>query len=190
MASFSCLTTSDITAITALLSWVHALKTWTNVSVSSSLPFIRKATLICHGIPRFPNQSVWLSRYFLGKYFIAQSWTTSVDFLSRVSSTSTLAASWWMLLNICDFQEVMFCLACFTENLSSSPTLCRNLPLSSTSVASMSSRVDISWLHLSQESWWIWSHLSWNTESLGSLKANTWQWSGTVERLEMWTCKL
>ena len=39
------------------------------------------------GIPRFPNQSVWLSLYFLGKFFIAQSCTNSPDDLFSASNT-------------------------------------------------------------------------------------------------------
>ena len=44
-----------------------------------------------HGIPRFPNQSVWLSLYFLGKFKIAQSCTNSPDDLFSASNTLVYA---------------------------------------------------------------------------------------------------
>ena len=48
------------------------------ISFSPSLFFL-VATVRCQEIPRLPNQSDWLSRNFLGKNFIAQSSTRSVD---------------------------------------------------------------------------------------------------------------
>ena len=44
-----------------------------------------------HGIPRFPNQSFWLSLHFLGKFLIAQSCTNNPDDLFSASNTLVYA---------------------------------------------------------------------------------------------------
>ena len=52
------------------------------------------AVVMCHEIPRLPNQSDWLSRYFLGRYFMAQSKTRSTERVSSDFHTSSRASSW------------------------------------------------------------------------------------------------
>ena len=77
------------------------------------------ATVRCQGIPRFPNHSVWLSMYFLGKYFIAQSCTDSTDDSSSYSSISTWAELWFSERRRCDFHDQMAVYAYLTLHKSS-----------------------------------------------------------------------
>ena len=173
--------TSSITARTAQLSWLHVWKIWAKVSIWSwSLTFL-KPMLMCQGIPRLPNQSVWLSRYFLGKYFMAQSWTINTDDSSSDSRTSTLAASWLIERSMWAFHAKMFAFAFFTVNLSSSATPGSMLSVWVISADSISQRADVNWSQRSHESSWWWSHCTWKFTSLGSLRANSRQWSATVE---------
>ena len=170
-----------MTARTAQLSWLHVWKMWAKVSIwRRSLTFLN-ATLMCQGIPRLPNQSVWLSRYFLGKYFIAQSCTTNTDDASNDSRISILAASWFKERSMWAFQAWMFALACFTVNKSSSLTSGSRLSAWAINSDSISLRVDISWSQRSQEPLWWWLQWAWKAGSFGSLSANILQWSATEE---------
>ena len=91
---FNFVRTSAIMPSTVLLSWLQALKRCTNVIDSSCWSNRRlTATVMCHGIPRFANQSLWLSLYFLGRNFMAQSWTKKTEFSSNLSITLILALS-------------------------------------------------------------------------------------------------
>ena len=164
MIIFSCLITSDITATLV-------------------------ATARCHGMPRFPNQSVWLSRNFLGRYFIAQSCTMNTDVSSSSSSTCTLASSWFTERRRWAFHAIIAVLAFFTRNSSSSPNVVAKLWYFAVNPASMLVRVDPNTAHRSQTSLCWWSQVAWNKGSVGSLKANDLQWSATDAVLETWTCK-
>ena len=65
MISLSWVRTSSIMARTVELSWVQLSKECTKVNISVSLwALFLIATLIYQGIPRFPNQSLWLSWKF------------------------------------------------------------------------------------------------------------------------------
>ena len=95
MTSFSRRKTSLSKARTAELSWLHVSNKCTNVIISilPSFPFL-VATVICHGRSLLPNQSVWLSLNFFGRYFIARSETSKAEVSSSSSMTSSLNSSW------------------------------------------------------------------------------------------------
>lgn len=57
------------------------------------------ATVLCQEILRFSNQSVWLFLNFLGKNFMAQSWTSRTEVLSN-----------WTQQMCCPAHNVLFCL--------------------------------------------------------------------------------
>ena len=157
--------TSDITASTAQLSWLQLLKTWQKVSVSQfpSLPF-RMATVTCQDIPRFPNQSVWLSRYFRGINFIAQSWTRRTDVSSRPSSMPNLALSWFTERNRWDFHAFTSRFALSVKKVSSSLTSFETSsgPITVFSITfSISSMTTASPLHWLQQSLWWWEQVDW-----------------------------
>ena len=103
-----------ITVRTAQLSWLHAWKIWAKVSIWR-LTFL-EAMLMCQEIPLLRNRSVWLSWYFLGKYFIVQSCTINIDDLSSDSRMSTLAASWSIEHSMWALHANMFAFACVTVN--------------------------------------------------------------------------
>lgn len=67
-------------ARTVRLSWLQLSNMCTNViiSICESVPLL-SATAMCHGIPHLANQSVWLSRNFRGRYFMAQSNTINTE---------------------------------------------------------------------------------------------------------------
>ena len=113
MTSVSRRKTSLSMARTAELSWLQVSNKCTNVIISilPSFPFL-VATVICHGRPLLPNQSVWLSLNFFGRYFIAQSKTSKTEVSSSSSMTSSLDSSWFVERSNCDFQEFMHCLDC------------------------------------------------------------------------------
>ena len=145
-----------------------------NVSICNSPPSRPVATVKCHGIPRLPNQSVWLSLYFRGRYFIAQSWTIE-DHSSIACKSCTLAPSWlteWRRWHATLGKQVLP--SCWMS--------CATKP------SSISFRVDANVAQRSHTSLWSWSHVAWNGGSFGSLKANDLQWSATVELWETWTC--
>ena len=100
-------------ARTAQLSWLQLSNRWTNdiISILPPVPLLI-ATAICHGITLLPYQSVWLSRNFLGGYFIALSKTSKTEVSSRSLMTSSLQSSWFFERNRWDFQEWMCCFAC------------------------------------------------------------------------------
>ena len=116
--TLSYLITSDMIAITAVLSWLQDGKIWIKVSISYSKFLFLVATVTCHGSPRFPNKSFWLSLYFLGKNVMAQSCTRRTDDSSSKSSTSSRAASWLTERRRCDFQAKIAFFACFTLKVS------------------------------------------------------------------------
>ena len=62
-------------------------------SLTQTLLLLPGCSRYCHihGIPLFSSQSVWLSLYFLGKIFIAQSSTNSPDDLFSASNTLVYA---------------------------------------------------------------------------------------------------
>ena len=78
---------------------------WTKVSVSilDGITFL-VTTAMCHEIPRLPNQSDWLSRYFLGRNSMAQSKTISTEFESKLLMVFNLASSWLTVRSKCTFQ--------------------------------------------------------------------------------------
>jgi len=95
------------------LSWLQFSKAWTKVNNSvSSFAFFLNATLICQGMPHFPNQSLWLFRNFLGRNFIAQSITTNTACASRFSRISCLAASWFIARRRWAFQASILWIDC------------------------------------------------------------------------------
>ena len=136
MTSFSRRKTSLSMARTAELSWLHVSNKCTNVIISilPSFPFL-VATVICHGRPLLPNQSVWLSLNFFGRYFIAQSKTSKTEVSSSSSMTSNLDSSWFVERSKCDFQEFMHCLDCASHFLYSSLDFRNNRCKTRTSVA-------------------------------------------------------
>ena len=131
MTSFSRRKTSLSMARTAELSWLHVSNKCTNVIISilPSFPFL-VATVICHGRPLLPNQSVLLSLNFFGRYFIAQSKTTKAEVSSSSSMTSSMDSSWFVERRKCDFQEFVHCLDCkVTKANLLSYRLCLPLPV-------------------------------------------------------------
>ena len=122
MAFFSFFRTSPIIARIVKLSWLQLGNIWTNVIVSSTSEAgaRRITTVMCQGIPRFANQLVWLSLYWRGRYFIAQSWTSKTESLLSSSTALTLASSWFTERRRWAFQANMLLLACSTINFSSS----------------------------------------------------------------------
>ena len=188
MAILSCRITSAITARTAQLSWVQDLKMCANVSICNCPPSRLVATVKCHGIPRLPNQSVWLSLYFRGRYFIAQSWTIKTDDSSISSKSCTLAPSWLTERRRWDFHANIAVFAFLTRKTSSSFVLDVMFWLCATKPSLISFRVDANVAQRSHTSLWSWSHVAWNEGSFGSLKAYDLQWSATVELWETWTC--
>ena len=144
---------------TVLLSWLQALKRCTNV-IDSSCRSDRRltATVMCQGSPRLANQSLWLSLYFLGRNFMAQSWTKKTEFSSNSSITLILASSWLTARRRWAFQAFMLRLACSVLNFN---------PSNSSLVAATSGRASsISWmlrsvrLQRSHAPSWIWLHAS------------------------------
>ena len=111
----------DMMACTVKLSWLQDLKTWANVIILKpwSCDWRRVATVMCHDRPLLPNQSLWLSRYFLGKNFIAQSCTSSTEDSSSASRTSRRASSWFALRKRCAFQARILFFAWSKTNRSS-----------------------------------------------------------------------
>ena len=131
MTSFSRRKTSLSMARTAELSWLQVSNKCTNIIISilPSFPFLI-ATVICHGRRLLPNQSVWLSLNFFGRYFIAQSKTSKAEVSSSSSMTSSLDSSWFVERSNCDFQEFMHFLDCkVTKAKSSFVSVVPPLPL-------------------------------------------------------------
>lgn len=113
--------TLSITAKTKKLSCLRFWKIWIRVSIWNGLPSnFLMATLKCQDIPFLPNQSVWLSWYFLGMNFMAQSKVTIMAVLSKLLTISTWASSWLMDCNKCYFHALMLFFDCSTINFSSS----------------------------------------------------------------------
>ena len=111
-----------MTDSTAQLSRLELLKTWHMVWVSYFpallvLSFLM-ATVTCQGIPRFQNQSLSLSRYFLGINFMAQSCMNRTDVSSKSRRISRIALSWFTKRNKCDFQAFISRLAFLVMNAS------------------------------------------------------------------------
>lgn len=57
----------------------------TNVCCCRLLWTLRTTTDMCNEIPRFPNQSAWVSLNFCGRNFMAQSCVISTELSSRLS---------------------------------------------------------------------------------------------------------
>ena len=154
------------TVLIAALKYVnecHCMEFW-----SSSALWI--ATVMCHEIPRFANQSVWLSLYFLGRNFMAQSWTRSTDVWFSMSSASVRASSWLTFLRRCALHACIACFAWLVTNVSSSVTS----PLLADIWEIASSMLFSTVLRFSQRSQMsrcLWLHSVWNSASLGSLRA-------------------
>ena len=164
MTCFNFPMTSVMIAWTAGLSWLHDWKTWLNVIISRSWSgaIRRVATVRCQEIPRLPNQSVWLSRYFLGKNFIAQSSISRTDVSSRLSRTSRRASSWLILLSRCAFHARMFCLDWSdtkkSSSLVSSETLLEDILWIPSSISCKTAVNSSQRWHVS---WWVWSQADW-----------------------------
>ena len=156
-----------------------------NVSICNSRLV---ATAKCHGILRLPNQSVWLSLYFRGRYSIAQSWTTKTDDSPIASKSCTLAPSWLTERRRWDFHANIAVFVFLTRKTSSSFVLDVMFWLCATKPSSISFKVDANVAQRSHTSLWSWSHVAWNEGSFASLKANDLQWSATVELKATWTC--
>ena len=113
-----------------------------NVSICNS-PLSRPvATVKCHGIPRLPNQSVWLSLYFRARYFIAQSWRIKTDESSITSKSCTLAPSWLTERRKWDFHANITVFAILTRKTSSCFVLDVVFWLWATKPSTISFRVD------------------------------------------------
>ena len=153
MTSVSRRKTSLSMARTAELSWLQVSNKCTNVIISilPSFPFLI-ATVICHGRPLLPNQSVWLSLNFFGRYFIAQSKTSKTEVSSSSSMTSSLDSSWFVERSNCDFQEFMHCLDCKVAKAKSLFVLV--VPPTSCTVLSISATTDVRREHRSHA--WLW----------------------------------
>ena len=173
-------------ATTVLLSWLHFSKTCTKVTISFSPSlFFLVATVRCQEIPRLPNQSDWLSRNFLGKNFIAQSSTRSVDSWFKLRRTSSLAWSWLDERRICAFHASIcfteFSTAYFISSLSRGETFSKAVLIS---LSTEGRRLHRS--HLAS-CWCLHSEVK--LQSSGWLSAYSLQWSATVDDWETWTCK-
>ena len=155
MASFSRRKTSLSMARTAELSWLHVSNKCTNVIISilPSFPFL-VATVICHGRPPLPNQSVWLSLNFFGRYFIAQSKTSKTEVSSSSSMTSNLDSFWFVERSKCDFQEFMYCLDCKVTKAKS--PFVSVVPPTSCIALSIPATTDVRREHRSHVWLWLW----------------------------------
>ena len=139
MTTFSRRKTALSLARTAELSWLQVSNKCTNgiILILPSFPFL-VATVICYGRPLLPNQSVWLSLNFFGRYFIAQSKTSKAEVSSISSIISCMDSSWFVERRKCDFQEFVRCLDCKVTKTKSSfvwvvpPTSCTALSISVT----------------------------------------------------------
>ena len=147
-------------------SWLLDGRLWIKVC-DWSWPFTgRKVTLICHKIPRFPNQSDWSSLYFWGRTFIAHSLV-----IKQVSSFSCRKRSrrawsrftdliWW------HFHRCIPWTAWLHKQIVSSRSSSELKPASSAAFwTEKSSCCKVS--HLPQSSVWAWSHLLRNCLSVG-----------------------
>ena len=112
---------------------------------------------------------------------MAQSWMINTDYSSNDSRTSTLAASWLIERSMWAFHAKMFAFAFFTVSLTSSQTPGSMLSIWVISADSKSKERMSTGRNKSHESSWWWPHCTWKLTSLGSLKANSRQWSATVE---------
>ena len=159
MASFSRRKTSLSMARTAELSWLQVSNKCTNVIISilPSFPFL-VAIVICHGRPPLPNQSVWLSLNFFGRYFIAQSKTSKTEVSSSSSMTSNLDSFWFVERSKCDFQEFMYCLDCKVTKAKS--PFVSVVPPTSCTALSISATTDVRREHRSHVWLWLWWQIS------------------------------
>ena len=64
----SCSKTSSMIARTVMLSWLQLSRMCTNVSIWGWPSEFLMTVVMCHEIPRLPNQSDWLLRSFLRRY--------------------------------------------------------------------------------------------------------------------------
>ena len=144
------------------------------------------ATVICHGKPRFANQSDCASRYFRGIYFIAQSWTNNTDRWSRLSSTECFASAWWTEQRWWAFQLKISSFAwrkTWSISALSSSESCSLEHFRS----SVLKRV-CNWEHCGQESLCTWFQVRRYSSLVGSLRAWIRQWSATNEASTECTC--
>ena len=139
-------------------------------------------------MPLFPNQSVWVSRYFSGKNFIAQSWVIRTSLKFNSCSTSMRHLSCWRTRSWWAFQVWMACTACWQEYIISSRSSSDRLLVLCLTEASMLERTESSPSQEEQDWSWAWSHVPWKWSSLGSLSAYTAQWSATRDPCVIWTC--
>ena len=176
-------------ARTVLLSWLQERKMWTNV-IGTSWPAddLLVAIVMCHGMPHLPNQTRWLSLYFRGKYFIAQSCSNITDSSLKLSFAFSLASSWLTERRRWSLHVTMLCLACSVENVNSLS--------SSTDVVTRLSASSIFWMVCSrrlqrshtQSCMWSQFH-SLSAAPLASLGTYCLQWSVMDDDSETWTFK-
>ena len=176
--------------ITTSVSWLQFSTIWTN-TWCCSLPSASRltTTLMCHDIPLFPNQSVWVSLYFCGKNFIAQSWVIKTEFSSSLARISVWALSCWMERSWCCFHASIAAIDCWQVNITSSRSSSGSFSAELFTNDFMEARVDFSCSQDEQEWSWRWLHLEEKRGCFWSLKACTQQWSGTFDASETCTCK-
>lgn len=162
-------------------------KMWTKPRLSIQVSVLWNAIVMCHGKPRFPNQSLWSSLYFRGRYFMDQSQIKSTSLCCIVSKRSDFAASWFLHRMRWRFKFVILCVAfwslnCKSRSESVSPWLHEHwIVFIKEEIASFICS------HVTQtRSWWCWQVTA-NSGWSGSLRAKVWQWSATLLSGEMCT---
>ena len=103
--------------------------------------------------------------------------------------SSIRAESWLTERRRCDFQAQMAFLACFTLKRRSSFSTHDRFSVCAARPTSIWSKVSDRRSQRSHASLWSCSQTDWYAGSLGSLKANGLQWSGTDELLDTCTCE-
>ena len=109
IAVLSCFKTSLMIARTVTLSWLQLSRMCTNVSIWGWTSEFLKAVVMCHEIPRLPNQSDWLLWYFRGRYLVAHSKTRSTEWVSSDFNKSNCALSRLIDQSKWAFHTSIFC---------------------------------------------------------------------------------
>ena len=99
IAVLSCFKTSSMIARTVTLSWLQLSRICRNISIWGWPSEFLKTVVVCHEIPRLPNQSDWLSWYFRGRYLVSHSKTRSIECLATLTNPTVLYLSWLIWVN-------------------------------------------------------------------------------------------
>ena len=108
IAVLSCFKTSSMIAAVTL-SWLQLSRMCRNVSIWGWPSEFLKTVVVCHEIPRLPNQSDWLSWYFRGRYLVGHSKTRSIEWVSSDFNKSNCALSQLIDLSKWAFHASIFC---------------------------------------------------------------------------------